>query len=47
MTGKSEYLKALVLLNWGDRVQSCELLDRSLAYGYIQAEVSINQHCNN
>ncbi len=47
MTGKSEYLKALVLLNWGDRVQSCELLNNALGHGYMQAEASINQHCNN
>ena len=47
MTGKSEYLKALVLLNWGDRVQSCELLNRSIGYGYTQAEATINQHCKN
>jgi len=47
MTGKSEYLKGLILINWGDSVQACELFNISLGYGYSQAQTSINQYCMN
>ncbi len=47
MTGKSEYLKGLIAINWGDAVQACELFNISLGYGYSQAQTSINQYCAN
>ena len=47
MTGKSEYLKGLISINWGDAVQACELFNISLSYGYSQAQTSINQYCTN
>ena len=45
MTGKAEYLKALIYMNWGDSQDACELLNTSLSYGYTQAQASINQYC--
>jgi tetratricopeptide (TPR) repeat protein len=47
MTGKSQYLKALILINWGDIVQACNLLNTAVSYGYFQAEDTIKQQCNN
>tara|TARA_Y100000768_G_scaffold323725_1_gene260284 strand:+ start:779 stop:3106 length:2328 start_codon:yes stop_codon:yes gene_type:complete len=47
MTGKSEYLKGLIAINWGDAVQACEMFNTSISYGYSQAQDSINQYCNN
>ena len=47
MTGKSEYLKGLIMINWGDAIQACELFNISLGYGYSQAQTSINQYCTN
>ena len=47
MTGKSEYLKGLIAINWGDSVQACEMFNTSISYGYSQAQDSINQYCNN
>lgn len=44
-TGKSEYLKALVLINLGDKTKSCELLNAALEFGYKQAEPLLKQHC--
>ena len=44
-TGKSEYLKALVLINLGDKTRSCELLNAALDFGYKQAEPLHKQHC--
>ena len=44
-TGKSEYLKALVLINLGDKTRSCELLNAALDFGYKQAEPLLEQHC--
>ena len=44
-TGKSEYLKALVLLNYGDKTRSCELLNAAQDFGYKQAEPLLEQHC--
>ena len=44
-TGKSEYLKALVLINLGDKTRSCELLNTALDFGYIQAEPLHKQQC--
>ena len=45
MTGKAEYLKALIHINWGESKNACELLNTSLNYGYGQAQSSINQYC--
>ncbi len=45
MTGKAEYLKALIYINWGDSENACELLNTSINYGYSQAQASINQYC--
>ena len=45
-TGKAEYLKALVLLNYGDKTQSCELLKAAVNYGYVSAEPLYNERCN-
>ena len=45
-TGKAEYLKALVLLNYGDKIQSCELLKAAVRYGYVSAESLYNEQCN-
>ena len=44
-TGKSEYLKALVLINLGDKTRSCELLNTALDFGYKQAEPLLEQQC--
>jgi len=44
-TGKSEYLKALVLINLGDKTRSCELLNTALDFGYKQSEPLLKQHC--
>jgi len=45
MTGKAEYLKALIYINWGDSENACEFLNTSINYGYSQAQDSINQYC--
>ncbi len=45
MTGKAEYLKALIYINWGDSTNACEFLNTSINYGYSQAQDSINQYC--
>ena len=45
-TGKAEYLKALVLLNYGDKIQSCELLKAAVNYGYVSAEPLYKERCN-
>ena len=44
-TGKSEYLKALVLLNYGDEIKSCELLKNAIHYGYHSAEQLFKERC--
>ena len=45
MTGKAEYLKALIYINWGDSENACKFLNASINYGYSQAQDSINQYC--
>ncbi len=45
MTGKAEYLNALILVNWGDSEKACELLNTSINYGYTPAQATINQYC--
>ena len=44
-TGKSEYIKSLVLFNYGDVNKACEFLKKSVDYGYSQAKSTYNQRC--
>ena len=44
-TGKSEYIKSLVLFNYGDVNTACEFLKKSVDYGYSQAKSTYNQRC--
>ena len=45
-TGKSEYIKALALLNIGETTKGCELLLKSINFGYDQAKATYDQQCN-
>ena len=45
-TGKSEYIKALALLNIGETAKGCELLLKSINFGYDQAKATYDQQCN-
>ena len=44
-TGKSEYIKSLVLINYGDMNGACKLLSLSVDYGYSQAQTTYDQRC--
>ena len=44
-TGKSEYIKSLVLFNYGDVNEACDLLKKSIDFGYSQAKSTYNQRC--
>ena len=46
LNGKSEYIKALILLKMGDPLGACPLLKISRDSGYDQADESFNQFCN-
>ena len=45
-TGKSEYIRSLVLFNYGNSSEACKLLKSSLDFGYSQAEATYQQRCN-
>ena len=45
-TGKSEYIKSLVLFNYGDVNGACDYLKQSVDYGYTQAQATFDQRCN-
>ena len=45
-TGKSEYIKSLVLFNYGDVSGACDLLKKSVDYGFSQAKSTYDQRCN-
>ena len=45
-TGKSEYICALTNFNIGGNGRACELLLKSINYGYTQAQATYDQRCN-
>ena len=45
-TGKSEYIKGLAHLNIGANQKACELLLKSMNFGFNQAKGTYDQHCN-
>ena len=45
-TGKSEYICALTNFNIGGNSRACELLQKSINYGYTQAQATYDQRCN-
>ncbi len=45
-TGKSEYICALTNFNIGGNSRACELLLKSINYGYTQAQATYDQRCN-
>jgi len=45
-TGKSEYISALAHINIGGTELGCELLEKSIKYGYAQAKTTFEQRCN-
>ena len=45
-TGKSEYINGLAYLNIGDNQKACELLLKSMNFGFNQAKGTYDQHCN-
>jgi hypothetical protein len=44
--GKSEYINALVHINIGGVKKACELLQKSINFGYTQAQATYDQRCN-
>ena len=45
-TGKSEYICALTNFNIGGKERACNLLLKSINYGYLQAQTTYDQRCN-
>ena len=45
-TGKSEYICALTNFNIGGNKRACELLLKSINFGYTQAQATYDQRCN-
>ena len=45
-TGKSEYINGLAHLNIGDKQKGCELLLKSINFGFNQAKATYDQQCN-
>jgi tetratricopeptide (TPR) repeat protein len=45
-TGKSEYISALAHISIGGTELGCELLEKSIKYGYAQAKTTFEQRCN-
>ncbi len=45
-TGKSEYICALTNFNIGGKERACDLLLKSINYGYLQAQTIYDQRCN-
>lgn len=44
-TGKSEYINGLVKLNINLTQQGCEMLQKSIDFGYSQAQLTYNKRC--
>ena len=44
-SGKSEYLKALILIRKGELDEVCTLLNSAIKFGYQQAEAIHKEHC--
>ena len=44
-TGKSEFIKALSLINLGKKEEACELLKSSISMGYKEAEKLSDSWC--
>jgi tetratricopeptide (TPR) repeat protein len=44
-TGKSEYIKALALINLGRKEEACVLLDSSIRIGYPEAQKAKERWC--
>jgi|GEM_PF-280728 O-antigen ligase/tetratricopeptide (TPR) repeat protein len=44
-TGKSEYIKALALINLGRKEEACALLDSSISLGYPEAQKAKERWC--
>jgi len=44
-TGKSEYIKALALINLGRKEEACALLDSSISIGYPEAQKAKERWC--
>ena len=45
-TGKSEYIKALALINLGQKSEACTWLKASVALGYPDAQKALDQWCS-
>ena len=44
-TGKSEYIKALTLLNLNKNVEACEYFQKAKSFGYPKVNIFINTYC--
>ena len=47
LNGKCEYIKALILIRYGDNIGACSLLQTSIKSGYKQAKETSDNYCNN
>ena len=47
LNGKCEYIKALILIRYGDNIGACSLLQTSVKSGYEQAKETSENYCNN
>lgn len=47
LNGKCEYIKALILMRYGDNIGACSLLQTSIKSGYKQAKETSDNYCNN
>ena len=46
LTGKAEYIKAIIFIAMGDNLGACPYLQTSLDSGYEQARQAFDQNCN-
>ena len=46
LTGKAEYIKAIIFIAMGDNLGACPFLQTSLDSGYEQARQAFNQNCS-
>ena len=46
LTGKAEYIKAIIFISMGDNLGACPYLQTSLDSGYEQARQAFDQNCN-
>ena len=45
LNGKCEYIKALILIRYGDNIGACSLLETSIKSGYDQAKETSSSYC--